>query len=118
MMCHRSRRRLGFTLIELLIVMGIIALLVGLLVPAVQKVRESAFRTQCTNNLSQLAKAFVNYQTTNNSLPPSVLHFDTQVSPTNKGGWATWAVMILPFVDQENIFREWDINERYFADSS
>ncbi|MFO0809930.1 MAG: DUF1559 domain-containing protein [Gemmataceae bacterium] len=110
MLCHRSRSRSAFTLIELLIVMGIIAVLVGLLVPAVQKVREAAFKTQCTNNLGQLGKAFLSYQTQVGSLPPSVVHFDTSVQ---NDGWATWAVLILPHIDQENIYRAWDITKRY-----
>ena len=91
-MSHRSRRS-GFTLIELLVVIAIIAVLIGLLVPAVQKVREAAARIQCSNNLHQLALAAHNYEGTNTCLPG----YDTQfVGPL---------VRLLPYLEQDNQFK-------------
>src|SRR5688572_16951466 len=99
----RPSRASGFTLIELLVVIAIIAILIALLVPAVQKVREAASRTQCTNNLKQIGIAVHAYHDANKALPPDRIAND----------WATWAVLILPYIDQGPAYQRWDITYRY-----
>ncbi|MSR30688.1 MAG: DUF1559 domain-containing protein [Gemmataceae bacterium] len=92
----------GFTLIELLVLIAIIAILIGLLLPAVQKVREAAARAQCGNNLKQLGIACVNYHDTNNNLPASAMMRRQVASPmlVTQNFGPNWAVMILPFIEQ------------------
>ncbi|MGE5193285.1 MAG: DUF1559 domain-containing protein [Deltaproteobacteria bacterium] len=98
---HRSQCR-GFTLIELLVVLAIIAVLVALLLPAVQQVREAARRTQCKNNLKQLGLALQNYHGTQNAFPPGYISlFDTSGNDIGPG-WG-WGVMILPELEQATL---------------
>lgn len=106
----RSRR--GFTLIEVLVVLAIIALLIGLLMPAVQRARESAARLQCANNLKNIGLACHSYLSVNQCFPPSRdlsflppgAHAPEQAGPI---GGANWAVYLLPYLEQQSLYEKW-----------
>jgi prepilin-type N-terminal cleavage/methylation domain-containing protein/prepilin-type processing-associated H-X9-DG protein len=112
------RRRRAFTLIELLIVVGIIAVLIALLLPAIQAAREQARRAQCVNNLLQLGLAMGNYASTHAVLPPGVVNDTGPILNLPNGYHHGWSVQILPFIGQNNIYNKFNMQESVYAASN
>ena len=109
MMSHRTGFRAGrcraFTLIELLVVIAIIAILIALLLPAVQSSREAARRVQCTNNLKQLSLGMLNFHDVNKGLPPA-----RTVTPAAHG----WVVDILPYLEQRQMYDNYNLTFNFY----
>src|SRR5262245_58847923 len=103
-------RRSAFTLIELLVVIAIIAVLIGLLIPAVQKVREAANRAACNNNLKQIGLALHNYQTSRGFFPPGGVSTAQPRLGIPSGVTHGWAVFILPQLEQETLYNLYNFN--------
>jgi len=108
---QRTPRRRGFTLIELLVVIAIIAILIGLLLPAVQKIREAANRMKCSNNLKQIGLGAHNYNDTYGVLPHN------GANTADNRDWC-WAFVLLPFIEQDNLFRIVTTNAATYPGSS
>src|SRR5260221_2956309 len=126
------KRRSGFTLIELLVVIAIIAILIALLVPAVQKVREAAARTQCQNNLKQMGLALHNFNDTYKRCPAALIHSGRYNNPNNRpysGPQANYSgqpyviynhsgfVALLPYIEQGPLFQQYSYKFRASASS-
>ncbi len=111
-----ARKRAGFTIIELLVVIAITAVLIALVMPAVQRARESARQTQCKNNLKQLALGTLEFEEHTKAFPPARLQprpLDTNPDVTCGGEEPTWLIRILPFIDGEGLWSDWDEYARF-----
>jgi prepilin-type N-terminal cleavage/methylation domain-containing protein len=112
---NRPMRRRAFTMIELLIVVGIIAVLIALLLPAIQSARELARRASCSNNLLQLGIALGNYASTHSVFPPGVVNSTGPIQNLPVGYHHSWVVQILPFLGEKNVYRHFDQLQSVYA---
>ena len=104
-MTNKTANAKGFTLVELLVVIAIIGVLIGMLLPAVQNVREAARRSACSNNLRQLTLGILNYESALGELPPGIRNdFGANVGANNWMGTWSWGTFLLPYVEQQGIY--------------
>src|SRR5688500_16833619 len=101
-------RRCGFTLVELLVVIAIIGILVALLLPAVQAARESARRTQCSNNLKQIGLSLQNHHAARKAFPAGVIGTSRFAEPQ----WPYFLHRVLPFIEEDSLYQVFDVNKR------
>ena len=112
----RLPQQRGFTLIELLVVIAIIAVLIGLLLPAVQKVRDAASRTKCSNQLRQLGIGLHNYESANGHLPSSGQGTNYSTSPPSVAfELHSTFTLLLPYVEQDNVYKRFDLKNAHNA---
>lgn len=104
----RRDRRVAFTLIELLVAIAVIAVLIALLLPAVQSAREAARRLQCTNNLKQIGLALANYHDSHKVFPPASIRAPGFVDNGRDDPRTTWTISILPMLEQAPVYQSWD----------
>ena len=113
----KTTSKTGFTLVELLVVIAIIGILIGMLLPAVQQVREAARRTQCANNIRQIALANHNYESAHGHFPPGfVLETNTSGDPI-ENLWS-WSAQILPQLELENVHAILNVKDGFLADAA
>ncbi len=124
----KRRRAAGFTLIELLVVIAIIAILISLLVPAVQKVRQAAARSQCQNNIKQIGLALHNFHDARGRFPSGIMapigsgsgeiqpaSCPNCKAPPDPGKWGSWLTMILPHVEKKDVYDQLNLSSREYA---
>jgi prepilin-type N-terminal cleavage/methylation domain-containing protein/prepilin-type processing-associated H-X9-DG protein len=110
MRLNSRRPECAFTLVELLVVIAIIAILIGLLLPAVQKVREAAQRAQCANNLKQIGLALLDFESANQYIPACSIGPGYDASPYLQG----WMTFLLPFLEQSNVYQQFNMNANWY----